>query len=130
MKSKYLFCFTLLHKTGYMRNTFLFCFLFKGRRPSATRKMVFLLTDGRSNIQNHLTLPNANALKKNGVEIFVVAVGNYIHGIDEIVKTASFPPQDYLFRVKNLAGFWNIIKLIVKQVSPDKYHIVNYDPPC
>ena len=60
----------------------------------------------------------------------MVAVGSYIHGIDEMVKVASYPPQNYLFRVKDEEGFWNVIQLIVKQVSPDKYHIVNYDPPC
>jgi len=60
----------------------------------------------------------------------VVAVGNYLDGIDEIVKVASYPPQNYPFRVKDEEGFWNVIQLVVKQVSPDKYDIVNYDPPC
>ena len=77
-----------------------------------------------------MTIPKANALKTSGVEIYVVAVGNYLDGIDEIVKVASYPPQNYLFRVKDEEGFWNVIQLIVKQVSPDKYDIVNYDSPC
>ena len=92
--------------------------------------MVFLLTDGRSNVRRDLTVPNANALKAIGVEIYVVAVGSSIYGIDEMVKIASYPPQDYLFRVKNLKGFWEIIQLVVKLISPGKYQIVNYDPPC
>ncbi len=69
-------------------------------------------------------------MKNSGVEIYVIAVGTYINRIDKIVNVASYPPERFLFRVKDLAGFWNIIKLIVKQVSPDKYSIVNYDPPC
>ena len=59
---------------------------------------VFLVTDGKSNVQSHFTVPNANALKKSGVEIYVVAVGSYVDGIDEMVKVASYPPQNYLFR--------------------------------
>ena len=107
-----------------------FIFLIKGRHTFPTRKMVFVLTDGRSNVRRDLTVPNANALKTIGVEIYVVAVGASIYGIDEIVKIASYPPKDYLFRVKNLTGFWQIIKLIVKEVSPGNYRFVNYDPPC
>ena len=94
--------------------------------------MVFLVTDGQSNVQQQLTIPNAGALKNSGVQIFVVAVGTYINGIDEMVKVASYPPQQFMFRVNDLSGFWNIIKLIIKEVSPGKYTIVNgqYDPPC
>ncbi len=99
--------------------------------------MVLLVTDGQSNVDSHLTEAKANALKTSGVEIYVVAVGSYIYGIDEIVKVASSIPQSippnpdpFLYRVKSLAGFWNIVKLIVKKVYPNKWHIVNYDPPC
>ena len=92
--------------------------------------MVFLVTDGQSNKDTHLTVPNANALKTSGVDIYVVAVGNSISGIDEMVKVASYPPEKFLFRVNNFQGFWNIVKLIVKKVSPGKYGIVNYDPSC
>lgn len=95
----------------------------------ALRKMVFLVTDGQSNIDDHLTIPNANALKWNGVKIHVVAVGSYISGIDEMVKIASNPSTD-LLRVKDFDGLWKLVQLIVQMVSPGKYHIVNYDPPC
>lgn len=101
-----------------------------GGHPFPTRKMVFLLTDGKSNVQTSLTEPNASALKSIGVEIFVVAVGNYIAGIEEMVRVASYPPKNYLFRVKSLQGFWEIIKLTVKLVSPGNYHVVDYDLPC
>ena len=69
-------------------------------------------------------------MKASGVEIYVVAFGSYINGIDEIVKAASYPPERHLFIINNFAGFWNIIKLIVKQFSPGKCSVVNYDPPC
>lgn len=94
--------------------------------------MVFLVTDGQSNVQRPLTIPKANALKNNGVQIYVVAVGTYIPGIDEMVRVASFPPDRFVFRVKRLSGFWRIIRLILQQVSPGTWRIVNgqYDPPC
>ncbi len=92
--------------------------------------MVFLVTDGKSNINAHLTVPNADKLKGSGVEIYMVAVGDYIRGIDEMVKVASYPPDQFLFRVNDYAYFWNIAKLIVKKVYPGKYSTVNFDLPC
>ena len=90
--------------------------------------MVFLVTDGQSNIGRRLTVPKAQELKKAGVKIFVVAVGRHINGIDEMVRVASYPPKDHLFRVKNLDGFFQIIKLIIQKVSPSKYAIINKGP--
>ena len=94
--------------------------------------MVFLVTDGRSNMGRHLTIPRAQALKKSGVKIFVVAVGEHVRGIKEMVRVASYPPKDYLFRVKKLDGFLQIIKLMVQRYSPQKYAIIKgqYTRPC
>ena len=75
-------------------------------------------------------MPNANALKASGVRIFVIAVGNAIDGIDEIVKVASHPPKDYLLRVANMDGLLDLIILTVRQVYPGKYQFVNYIPTC
>lgn len=102
-----------------------------GRRRFS-RKIVFLVTDGQSNIQNHLTVPNAKALKDDGVEIFVVAVGNYISGIDEMVRVASYPPNKFLFRVSKLQNFLTIVKLVIKEVSPGKYNLIKgqANNPC
>ena len=113
-------------------NFSMFCgYSFKGRRIAAT-KIVFLVTDGRSNFQTQLTIPKAKALKDSGVKIFVVAVGTYILGIDEMVKVASYPPEEFLFRVKTHQQFWEVIKLVIKKVNLWKYTILQgqYDPPC
>ena len=80
--------------------------------------MVFLVTDGQSNIGRRQTVPRALALKKAGVKIFVVAVGSYIYGIDEMVRVASYPPEDHVFRVTSLDDFLKIIDLIIQEVSP------------
>ena len=65
-----------------------------------------------------------------GPRIFVIAVGNAIDGIDEIVKVASHPPQGNLLRVANLDGLWDVVKLAVRQVYPGKYQFVNYASAC
>lgn len=99
-----------------------------GVRPVG-RKTVLLITDGHSNVQRSLTIRKAEALKRNGVPIFVIAVGGqFMSGIDEMVKVASWPPQRYLFRVSDLSGLVDVIKLVVKQVAPGKYKIINGQP--
>ena len=104
----------------------------KGVHHSA-RKVVLLVTDGQSNVQSSLTIPKADALKRKGVRIFVIAVGSALmSGIREMVKVASWPRQNHLFRVSDLSGFVNVIKLVEKQVAPGKYNIINQQPnkPC
>ena len=80
-----------------------------------------------SNSQS-LTILSANALKNSGVKIFVVAVGDYINGIDEMVKVAS-DPHKTLFRVKDISGFYEVTKLILKQLHP-RVIVKDYYPPC
>ena len=107
-----------------------FFFTSKGRRDIST-KNVFLITDGQSN-SPELTISKAKDLKDDGIDIFVVAVGSYINGIDEIVKVASSPPENRVFRVQTLGDFWKVVKLAIKQVNLGEYAVANgeYDPPC
>ena len=105
--------------------------MIQGRREGS-EKVVILITDGQSNAQCHLTIPKAQELKRRQVKILVVAVGSYIHGIDEMVKVASHPPTDHMFRVKTLGEFYEIVRLILTKVSPGKWIISSgqYNPPC
>ena len=93
--------------------------------------MVFLVTDGQSNSRDQ-TISKAKALKDDGIDIYVVAVGSYINGIDEMVKVASSPPENRMFRVQTLDEFWQVVKLAIKQVNPGEYKVLNgkIDPPC
>lgn len=93
-----------------------------GGRADA-KKVIYLVTDGQSNVHQDRTIPEAEALKKIGVEIFVVAVGSFIQGIEEMVHVASLPPQKFVCRVENHAGFLEIVKLALKQVAPAKYAV-------
>ena len=102
----------------------------------ADRKNVLLITDGQSNVNKHLTIPNADKLKKLGVHIYVFAVGSYISGIGEMVQVAgssSNPnPDDYLFRIKGYHQLWEFTKLVVtKLASTGKYISLSPQPsPC
>ena len=89
-------------------------------------KAVLLVTDGHSSFNRHLTILKAEVLKKDGVSIYVIAVRTaFMSGIDE-------PPHHYLFQVSDLSGWVEVIKLVVKQVAPGKYNIINRQPnkPC
>ncbi|XP_068685047.1 cartilage matrix protein-like [Montipora foliosa] len=91
-----------------------------GGRSGAT-KTIYLVTDGQSNVQQDRTIPEAETLKRIGVEIFVVAVGSYIQGIEEMVKVASYPPEKFVCRVKNHEGFLCVVQMALRQVAPGKY---------
>lgn len=99
-------------------------FLLGGQSRKNARKIVFLVTDGQSNIQRASTVPNAKALKAIGADIYVVAVGSYISGIDEMVRVASYPPEKFMFRVQKLQNFLDVVKLVIKEVSPGNYKAV------
>ena len=105
---------------------------FAGSRGFGSRKLVLLFTDGVSNVDKHKTLPNAEKLKNRGVKIFVVAVGDQqMHGINEMAHIASYPPAQYLFRVKKEGDFIRVINLAIKEVAPDLYKILDkYVSPC
>ena len=109
-------------KTKYVHCKSSFCIhlsFSKGKRPGA-RKIAFLITDGQSNVDPSKTIPNAELLKASGVEIFVIAVGNYKTGISEIVKIASPDPKDHVFRVTNMNGLLHVTELAFKSVAPKK----------
>ena len=105
-----------------------------GGRHNA-RKIVLLVTDGQSNKQTHLTIPNADNLKNMGVAIYVVAVGSNIRGIGEMVKVAGTndrytPVENYLFRVHDYNGLLNVTKMVVKKVSGKYVPVTPFSASC
>ena len=79
-------------------------------RPHAAKR-VLLLTDGSSNMHVHLTLYRAFQLKMMGVEIFVIGIGSYMPGIQELVAIASSTDK-HLYRVRNTMSLLDIVRLI------------------
>lgn len=81
-----------------------------GSRVGSFRR-VLVISDGQSNIKRNKTLWNAMALKLNGAEIFVVGVGEYLDGIDELALMAS-STEAHLYRAGDMQGFVEVVKLI------------------
>ena len=74
-------------------------------------KNVLLVTDGLSNMGKELTLFKAFNLKDDGVEIFVVAVGGFSFGMQEILGLASSTDR-HLYRVLDMESFVQVANLI------------------
>jgi len=74
-------------------------------------KNVLLVTDGLSNMGKDMTLFKAFGLKNDGIEIFVVAVGGFSFGIQEIIGLASSTDR-HLYRVLDFDGFIEVTSLI------------------
>ena len=81
-----------------------------GARPGSFRR-ILLVTDGQSNIKKKETVPSAFQLKLLGIEVFVIAEGEYLEGIQEMVQMAS-STDAHMYRVLNMRGLVEIVKLI------------------
>ena len=83
----------------------------------ASFKRILIVTDGQSNINRSLTIENAFRVKQLGVQIFVVAVGEYLDGLQELVAMAS-TTYAHMYRVSDLQGFAELVKLIPPSDGP------------
>ena len=68
-----------------------------GDRPGVQNVGIHI-TDGRSNVNQDNTLPEATRAKLEGIEMYSVALGNEVD-MDEITGMASDPPSKYVFTV-------------------------------
>lgn len=74
-------------------------------------KRIFILSDGQSNIKKQNTLYLAYLLKDMGVEIFVMAVGERIAGINELAMVATSTDK-HLYRVGQMQEFVKVVNEI------------------
>lgn len=74
-------------------------------------RRILLVTDGLSNVQSQRTLFRGWQLRATGAEIFVMAVGQYDQGFEEIIGLAS-STHAHLYRVAHMRGFLRVMKLI------------------
>lgn len=81
-----------------------------GARAGSFRR-VLIVTDGQSNIKRERTLWKAMDLKLNGAEIFVIGIGEYVEGIDELAHLAT-TLDAHLYRAGDMQGLVEIVKLI------------------
>ncbi|XP_031551728.1 uncharacterized protein LOC116288997 [Actinia tenebrosa] len=90
-------------------------------------KRVLVITDGQSNIRRNMTIPIARRLKAQGIEVFVIAVGEYLDGIDELSKMAS-SPNAHMYRVEDMSGLVLVVKLIPKSLDQWRNNIFGGRP--
>jgi len=64
-----------------------------GARPDVA-KLIILITDGEANFEISDTIPEANASKALGVEIFVVGITSYVN-IEQLTAIASSPSSSH-----------------------------------
>lgn len=82
-------------------------------------RAALVMTDGKSNINKSQTIPQANLLKAAGVEVFLLAVGNYDPaGIQEMIGICSVPYEDHLFRVGDFKSLLDVVNLIPPKSKP------------
>lgn len=90
----------------------LFAKMNSGGRRNAYKKM-FILTDGQSNVKKEKTLYLAYLLKDIGIEIYVMAVGERIEGINELAMLATSTDK-HLYRVGEMDQFMQVVEEIPK----------------
>ncbi|KAK3749637.1 hypothetical protein QZH41_001725 [Actinostola sp. cb2023] len=90
-------------------------------------KRILIVTDGQSNIKKHLTIEKAIRLKQVGIEVFVIAVGEYLDGMEELSKMAS-SPNAHMYRVEDMNGLVLVVKLIPRSLTQWSSNILGGSP--
>ena len=85
-----------------------------GARPLSAGfpRVLIVITDGRSNIDEDLTIPAATALHRDGITVFAVGIGRRKIRIDELRAVASRPELATLiggFDVTELQGVQRVL---------------------
>ena len=99
--------------------------------PSDAKKVLFVVTDGKSNKQKYMPTTEAGLLKKDGVEIFTFGIGNSVD-YEEVVAIASQPTKTHKFWLKTFKDFSKLSHLIGSKSfccsgSSCKYYATVYD---
>ena len=83
--------------------------------PSSAKKVLFVLTDGRSNRQNYMPANESRLLKNDGVEIFVFGIGSQVND-HELIAIASQPIHTHKFRVETFNDLSSLSHLITSEL--------------
>ena len=84
--------------------------------PNDAKKVLFVLTDGKSNSQRYHPITEAKLLKKSGVEIFTFGIGRYVNDY-ELVTIASWPIAPHKFWVENFNDSSSLNHLIGSELK-------------
>ena len=83
--------------------------------PNDAKKVLFALTDGRSNRQNYIPATEARLLRNGGVEIFVFGIGSQVNNL-ELIAIASLPIHSHKFRVETFNDLTSLSHLITSEL--------------
>lgn len=67
-----------------------------------------LVTDGKSNVAEYLTIPEANAAKQQGIEMYVIGITDEVD-YTELKGIATVPPDNHVFVTRSFDSL-NLIK--------------------
>ena len=84
--------------------------------PSGAKKVLFVLTDGKSNRQKYNPATEARHLKRSGVEIFAFGIGRNVRD-SELVAIASLPTKTHKFRVEKFNDLSSLSHLISSKLN-------------
>ena len=83
--------------------------------PSDAKKVLFVLTDGKSNRQKYKATTEAKLLKDDKVEIFTFGIGKNVNDY-ELVAIASQPTKTHKFRVERFDDLSSLSHLITSEL--------------
>ena len=89
-------------------------------------RALILITDGRSNIDQELTVPSARALHRDGVMVFAVGIGRKRIRIEELREVASRPELASLiggFDVTELQGLQTVLSDVACRGKKKRKHL-------
>ena len=91
--------------------------------PSDAKKVLFVLTAGKSNKQKHKPITEAGLLKDDGVEIFTFGIGRSVND-EELVAIASQPTKTHKFHVKTFDDLLSLSHLTSSKFVCDKILLI------
>jgi len=81
---------------------------------SGVSKVVFLVTDGTPTADGHLTVPEAEATKNAGIEIFAIGVTTQVNR-DLMLDVASEPTDSHVYFIDMFDELLNVVDTLVNE---------------
>jgi hypothetical protein len=68
---------------------------------AGVQNVIILVTDGYSNVDKEMTVPNAVTVKNAGIDLYSIAIGETPNDL-ELTEVSSDPTSEYLYRLQSL----------------------------
>lgn len=86
--------------------------------------IIFLITDGVSNVNAFLTIPEAEAIRADNIHIYAIGIG--LAETTELDKIASYPPRENSFTVQDFNELEGLKHKIFESFCPGTYIMQNF----